>query len=241
MQWIGKPLKPIGRHIRTTLVAGFIVVLPIVVTGIILVVLFNLFDDLLGRFFDKSAIASPPGMGLAALILLIYLAGLITTHVLGRRLIGLGHAVVDMIPVVSSVYRTARQATQVLSAVNNPNERFAGVVLVDFPGYGLKSIGLITSRIKDQDGTPLLAVYMPTSPFPTSGFLVILREEQVTPTDISVDDAMKAVVSAGIMIPRNIAATPNTFKSAPYPPGFTIPPGSGTGQDQPADKRASNH
>ena len=227
MSWASHIPRVFGLHVRATFVAGFLIALPVVATYLILRVLFDTLDPLLKDVLEEVLPRYTPGMGIIALLILLYLIGLVATHVMGRRLIGLGHGALDLIPVVSSVYRTARQATAVLSAVNNPNDSFSGVVLVDFPGYGLKSIGLITSRIQDQDGTPLLAVYMPTSPFPTSGFLVLLREEQVTPTDMSVDEAMKAVVTAGIMIPRNIMATPNTFKSAPCPPGFVVPPESG--------------
>jgi uncharacterized membrane protein len=204
----------IGRHIRTNLVAGLLVTIPVGITFIILRFVFNSFDQLLQPVFEQTLNRYTPGMGAAALVILIYLVGLITAHVLGRRLIAAGHNIVDRVPVVRGIYGAARQATDVFSNTNSEN-RFTSVVLVDFPGQGLKSIGLVTSKLADQEGNPLLAVYMPTSPFPTSGFLVLMREDQVTPTDMSVDDAMKLIVSAGIVAPDNIEATPTPFNAAP--------------------------
>jgi uncharacterized membrane protein len=133
---------------------------------------------------------------------------------LGKRIIDLGINVVDRIPVVSGVYRAARQATDVFSNVAG-NGRYSSVVLVEFPGYGLTSVGLVTGKIKDQKGNELLAVYMPTSPFPTSGFLIILPEDQVTPTNLAVDDAIKMIVTAGVVVPESIEADYYPFQRAP--------------------------
>ena len=223
MVWFGGIFKNVGLHIRTTLLAGVLVTIPVVVTFVILKFVFDFFDPLLQPLFESFTDRHTPGMGILALVIIIYLAGLVTTQVLGRRMIQLMHGTVDLIPVVRSVYRAARQATEVFSTVG-ANGKYSGVVLVDFPGNGLRSIGLVTGRLKDQDGNPLLAVYMPTSPFPTSGFLVIIPPHQVTPTDMTVNDAMKLIVSAGIMVPETIVSNPNPFRDGTPSPSSTFPP-----------------
>ena len=223
MVWFGRIFKNVGLHIRTTLLAGVLVTIPVVVTFVILKFVFDFFDPLLQPLFESFTDRYTPGMGMLALVIIIYLAGLVTTQVLGRRMIQLMHGTVDLIPVVRSVYRAARQATEVFSTVG-ANGKYSGVVLVDFPGNGLRSIGLVTGRLKDQDGNPLLAVYMPTSPFPTSGFLVIIPPHQVTPTDMTVNDAMKLIVSAGIMVPETIVSNPNPFRDGTPSPSSTFPP-----------------
>ena len=202
------PLKNLGSHVRATILAGVLVTVPIGATFLILSFVFEVFDPLLQPVFEFFGVRFTTGMGIGALVIMIYLIGLVTTHVMGRRLIDMGHRVVDLIPVVRSVYRTARQATVVFSAVNS-NGKFTSVVLVDFPGKDLRSLGLVTGKLKDQHGKALLAVYVPTSPFPTSGFLMILPEDRVTPTDMPVDDAMKMIVSAGIVVPQRINIYPN--------------------------------
>ena len=228
-------LKPLGFHVRTTLIAGVLIIVPVVITVVILRFVFDFFDGLLQPLFEQFLDFYTPGMGIAALVIIIYLTGLVTIHAMGRRLIGLGHAIVELIPGVRAVYRTARHATGALSVSSNGN--FSGVVLVDFPGYGLRSIGLVTGETKDQDGNVLLAVYMPTSPFPTSGFLVVLPPEQVTPIDMPVDDAMKLIVSAGIMVPEKITKTP--IVSGGFPNGAPAA-ADGKGQPHDSDGRASN-
>ena len=240
MGLISGVFKPTGRHLRTTLVAGLLVILPVAITFLILKFVFDFFDPLLKPLFDSALGRYTPGMGIISLVIIIYLVGVVTTHVTGRRAISLMHACLDLVPVVRSVYRAARQATEVFSAMNNSGSQYSGVVLVDFPGGGLKSIGLITSRMTDQDDNQLLAVYVPTSPFPTSGFLVLLPIDQVTPTDIPVDDAMKMIISAGIMTPSKITVTPNPFRRSISVDGKPVPLEDEPGQGQELDKGASN-
>ena len=230
MLQVMQTLKAVGRHIRTTLIAGVVIIIPVAVTFLILKFVFDFFDPLLQPFFERTTGRYYEGMGIISLVIIIYLAGLVTTQVLGRRIIEFGHSMVDRIPVVSGLYRAVRQATDVFSNVGS-NGKFGSVVLVDFPGHGLKSIGLVTGKLKDQDGNTLLAVYMPTSPVPTSGFLVILPEDRVTPTDLPVDDAVKLIVSAGVIVPGEINSYPNPSASAPS---------AGSEQTHTPDNRASN-
>ena len=230
MRWLGKCLRNIGRHFRSTILAGVLVIIPVAVTYVIFNFLFDTLDPLLQPRFEQFTDNYRAGMGIGALVVIIYVLGLVTLHVIGRRLLTIGHSIVDLIPLVSGVYRAARQATEVFSTVSTDGQ-YSSVVLVEFPGYGLQSIGLVTGKIKDQDGNNLLAVYMPTSPFPTSGFLVILPEDQVTPTDLPVDDAIKLIVSAGIVAPEKILYKPEHVGGAI--PRFTA-------QNQSSGSGASN-
>ena len=174
------------------------VVLPIGVTALILKFFFDLLDPLLDPAVDLvPGLSEIPGLGLVALLILIYLLGLVAAHVLGVRLINFGHRILEFIPVVKSIYGTARTAVIMLSTGND--HPYSGVVLVAFPHPGMQSIGLVTSRMVDTNGEEMLAVYIPTTPIPSSGFLVIVPARDVTPTDMSVDDAMKVVISGGIL------------------------------------------
>ena len=191
------PFRHLLFHFERTLGAGVLVVLPIGVTAVILKFFFDLLDPLLDPAVNLIPGPSPPGFGLVALLILIYLLGLVTTHVLGVRLINLGHRVMEFIPVVKSIYGTARTAVIMLST--SSDHPYSGVVLVTFPHPGMQSIGLVTSRMVDTKGEEMLAVYIPTTPIPSSGFLVIVPAKDVTPTEMSVDDAMKVVISGGIL------------------------------------------
>jgi len=251
--WIGNRLKATARHFRTTLIAGLLVIVPVGVTFLILKFVFDFLDPLLKPVFEEGISRYTPGMGIAALLIIIYLVGLVAAHVVGKRIVRLANNLVERIPVVNVVYKTARQAADVFST-SNPNGNLNTVVLVDFPGNGLKSIGLVTARMKDQDGNPLIAVYLPTTPFPTSGFLVFLPESMITYTDMTVDDAMKLILSAGIIAPDRINSYPNPpadsvpgqapFKAAPTTIGFPFQAQGRAGQDHSSDnssqRRASN-
>jgi len=219
MSWVTDPLSSGGRHIKNRLAAGFLVLIPIGVTVVIIKVLFDLLDPpLQDLIFDRFQ-WSFPGIGLISIVIMTYLMGLVASMVIGRRLIGLGDRVVDMIPVIKNIYGVARQATEIFS---NPRNRFKAVVLVEFPwGSGMRSIGLVTGHLITEDGVPSLAVFVPTAPNPSSGFLAILPEDRATYIDLSVDQAMRIVVSGGILIPSSLKM-------------------EGSAQDQPVETRASN-
>ena len=185
---------------RRTLGAGILVTLPIGITILVLKFLFDLLDGILKEPLTLLPGPEIPGLGLAVLIILVYAVGMVAAHVVGRRLISIGHRVLEVIPVVKSIYGTTRSAVELLSS--NNERRYSGVVLIDFPRPGLQSIGLVTSRMIDTNGVEMLAVYIPTTPIPSSGFLVVVPSNDVTHTEMSVDDAMKVVISGGILAGR---------------------------------------
>lgn len=206
------PLRRLVVHIERTLGAGILVVLPIGVTALILKFFFDLLDPLLqDPVLSKLPGPEIPGLGLLALVVLVYCAGLVTTQVLGRSVLEFGHRVLEFIPVVKSIYGTTRSAVELLS--NSTDLPYSRVVLVAFPHPGMQSIGLVTSRMLDADGEGTLAVYIPTTPIPSSGFLVMVKAEDVTPTDMTVEDAMKVIISGGLLAEQEFQQLP-VFKRA---------------------------
>lgn len=203
------PFRAILAHFQRTLGAGILVVLPIAITVIVLKIIVDLLDPLLGETALKF-VPGPkiPGLGVVALAVLVYLAGLIATLVLGRRLIRLGHRIMEVIPIVKIIYSTARGAVELLSSSPDKQHTYSGVVLIDFPSVGMKSIGLVTARLGVINGEEMLAVYVPNTPFPSSGFLVIVPAKDATPTDMSVEDAMKIVISGGIVGTEALTSSP---------------------------------
>ena len=200
------PLRRPLLHIQRTLGAGVLVILPIGITVLVLKFFFDLLDPLLEPALDLLPGPMVTGMGLVALIFVVYVLGLFAAQVVGRRLIGLGHRIIEVIPVVKGIYGTTRMAIEILSHSNgNGNgsaeaQQYSGVVLIDFPRPGIRSIGLITSSMLDSEGEEVLSIYIPTTPIPSSGFLVIVPASDVTRTDMSVEDAMRVVISGGIRL-----------------------------------------
>ena len=197
--------KVVG-HFQRTLAAGMLVMLPIGVTALVLKFLFDLLTPILQPFTDRLPGPDIRGTGLVALLILIYVVGLVAAFVIGRRIINVAHRVMEVIPVVKGIYSTTRTAVQLLSTnrANGENgvDRYSGVVLVEFPRPGIRSIGLVTSQMYDAEGQEVLAVFVPTTPIPSSGYLVIVPISQVTRLDMSVEEAMAVVVSGGILSDR---------------------------------------
>ena len=200
------PLRRPIIHFQGTLGAGILVILPIGITVLVLKFFFDLLDPILEPLVDLLPFDSITGTGLVGLIVLVYILGLFAAQVVGRRLIGLGHRIMEVIPVVKGIYGTTRMAIEILSHGSDSNgngdlnedQQYAGVVLIDYPRPGIKSIGLITSSMLDTNGEEVLSIYIPTTPIPSSGFLVIVPVSEVTRTDMSVEDAMRVVISGGI-------------------------------------------
>ena len=187
-------------HFERTFGTGILIILPIGITALVLKFFFDILDPLLEPITDYLPGKEVPGLGLAALMLLVYLVGLVAAFVLGRRLIAIGHRIMEFIPLVKGIYSTTRAAVGVLS--NNNSSQYSGVVLIEFPRPGIKSIGLITCRMIDADGVEILAVFVPTTPIPSSGYLVFAPVSEVTSTDMSVEEAMSVVISGGVLAGR---------------------------------------
>ncbi|MBT97670.1 MAG: hypothetical protein CL902_03470 [Dehalococcoidia bacterium] len=222
------PLGPFRRplrHVQRTVGAGILVIMPIGITVLVLKFFFDLLDPILKPATDLIPGSSVTGAGMVALIILVYLLGLFAALVVGRRLIGFGHRMMELIPVVKGIYGTTRMAIEILSHSRNghshedPEDEYTGVVLIDFPRPGIKSIGLITSSMLDTDGDEVLSIYVPTTPIPSSGFLVIAKASEVVRTEMSVEDAMRVVISGGIHLDA-------VFHSA----GFQMPGRSSSNQ-----------
>jgi uncharacterized membrane protein len=187
--------KHIGRRLRIQFGAGILVVVPIIITILVLVWLFNYIDNIAQPVAESLLGRTIPGLGFGILVLLIYLTGLVATSLIGNRLIRYGESLLARVPLFRYLYTGIRQ---ILQSFTSPREGgFLQVVLVEFPKKGMRAIGFVTSESRVKSDEKLFSVFIPTSPNPTSGYLEIVRESDIIKTDISVDDALKMVLSAG--------------------------------------------
>jgi len=204
MKHIGKPSKgQLGRKLRADFLTGILVVVPIGATVLILLWIFNAIDDVLQPIIRSVAGRSIPGVGFGATIVLIFLTGAIASNVGGRKLIHYGESLLARVPLVRQLYTGIKQ---ILVSFATPSESgFLQVVLVEFPRKGMKAIGFVTNESYDNSGERLFTVFIPTSPNPTSGYLEIVREPDIVHTNISIDNALKMVISAGKVSPSEIS------------------------------------
>ncbi|MFC1864200.1 DUF502 domain-containing protein [Chloroflexota bacterium] len=183
------------KKLRAQFLAGILVLVPIGVTILILVWIFSSIDNILQPLIKPIAGHTIPGVGFGIMIVLIYLLGVVTSNVIGKKLVRYGESLLARVPVARQLYAGIKQILESFSASGKTG--FTEVVLVEFPRKGLRTIGFVTNESSDESSEKLLNIFIPTSPNPTSGFLQIVREGEIIRTNISVEDALKMVVSAG--------------------------------------------
>jgi uncharacterized membrane protein len=189
------------RILRRYLFTGLIVLLPVVVTAFVLWRLFFALDDILGRFVETYIGRPVPGVGLVALVALVMGIGAIASNFAGRRLIGAGETIVRRVPLMGWIYRTTKQLFSVI--LGERSTSFRKVVLVNYPKEGTYGVAFLTSEspklVVGQEDKRFVTVFLPTTPNPTSGFLLVVPEEETIPLDMSVDEGLRLVISAGAL------------------------------------------
>ncbi|MFC1956357.1 DUF502 domain-containing protein [Chloroflexota bacterium] len=191
--------------LKTRFLAGLKVVIPVAITLGILVWIFVKIDNLLQPAISHIFGRTIPGMGFGIVIFSILIAGLIVSNVAGKKLIYYAEGLLSKIPIVRLLYKAVKQIIDSFSA--GDGSRFTQVVLVEFPKKGMMTVGFVTNETKTESGGAYLNVFIPTAPNPTSGFLQIIKEEEVIRTEISPDDALKMIISAGKVSAVDIATT----------------------------------
>lgn len=190
------------NHLKGTFIAGLFVVIPIGITIFILKFLFNFTDGILSSYLDRLFSLffhyelHVPGLGIITGVAVIYLAGLLATNVLGTQLLKLGDKLMSRIPLVKSIYSSSKQLTKVFREGKSSYRR---AVFVEWPRPGVKAIGFVTAEV-ERNGERLVVVYVPTMPNPTSGFALFFREEDVFDSGMTVEEALKFVVSGGAIV-----------------------------------------
>ncbi|MBN2563527.1 MAG: DUF502 domain-containing protein [Phycisphaerae bacterium] len=137
-------------------------------------------------------------MAIGLTLLMFYLLGWLGTNVVGRRIIGFVESLVERIPLVATVYSAIKRMVQSLSGVGKPGEEKQQVVLIDFPNENMKAVAFMTNLITDRVSEQTYAtVYLPTTPNPTSGYMLMVPVEQITSTDWSMENALSMILSGG--------------------------------------------
>lgn len=190
------------RHFRNTLITGLLILVPVVITYWILRFIFESLDGILQPVIRPILGRGIPGVGIAVLVVFIYVMGLVGANVLGKKLIYWGQQLLLKFPIVNFVYSAAKELIESFSG-----QRTTGlkrVVMIEYPRADVWAIGFLTSTTIDEKGRVLGTVYIPTAPTPNSGWVAILPMEQVYDTDLSVPIAMRMVLSGGIVTPPQI-------------------------------------
>jgi uncharacterized membrane protein len=210
------------RFIRRTFFAGLLILIPLVVTYALIAFLFNIFTNAsaplmkgLFRILDLNHYGwTAPLVPLINFLLslaVIFLLGLFGTNFLGRRILQALDALILRLPLVKSIYGAVKQ---MVDTFQGPRRGFQRVVLIQYPSRELWTMGFVSSERRDtMNLTPsptILTVYIPTTPNPTTGYLVMVRPEDVVDVDYTVEEAFKFIISSGI-VGRDLAPPKRVF------------------------------
>lgn len=186
-------------RIRKYFLSGLLVTVPIVLTLYILVTIVN-FTDQLYPIVRQYLPVYIPGFGIIITVCIILGVGIVTTNFLGKKLLLLGEVCIARIPLVKDMYHAFKQIAEAIFTVEHRN--FRRVVLIQYPRAGIYTMAFVTGRSKpalqQAVGAELLNVFVPTTPNPTSGFYLLVPEEDVITLDMSTEEAFRLIVSGGM-------------------------------------------
>ena len=192
-------------HLRKVMAEGLIIVVPLAITFWVLRLVFNLMDGFLGPLIEDTIGRNLPGIGIVAMLLLVYVAGqLWELSRLSRRMIEGIQSWLLSIPIVGAVYSPARQLIDSFSGTSDTG--FKRVVLIEYPKAGTWMIGFLTATTMTKDGE-MGVIYVPTAPTPNSGWVGVVPINGIHDVDMSVRQAMSMVLSGGIVTPDEITMT----------------------------------
>jgi len=194
--------------LRRYLVAGLLVWVPVGATILIFSVLLDLMDRLLlllpQAFRPEQLLGFRiPGLGAILAVGVLLATGLLVANFFGRRLVGSFESLLDRIPLVRSVYSSVKHFAEVV--FSDSNTSFKKVLLIEYPRPGLYSLAFQTSEnpeeVQRRTGDEIVTVFLPTTPNPTSGFMLFVPRKDVTELDMTVEEALKMVISLGVVLP----------------------------------------
>lgn len=196
-------MKDFLAHARVYILRGLLAIIPLSITVLVLQFLYVFIDQKILRLFDDIIRIKIPGLGILILLTILYAIGMITTNVIGRQLFHLFERIFERIPLVKTTYHIGKQLSMTFSLPEK--QLFKRVVRVEFKS-GLSTLGFVTGTIKDKrhHNEEVLKVFIPTVPNPTTGFVVLVKASEAVDSGWSVDEALKVIVSGGILGPEQI-------------------------------------
>ncbi|HAT8642949.1 TPA: DUF502 domain-containing protein [Legionella pneumophila subsp. pneumophila] len=192
--------------LRAYLITGLIVWLPIFVTIVVLRFIIDMLDSTLALFpkaYQPEQLFGfyLPGFGVLFSLVLLLVTGIIATNFFGQRLVSRGESLLAKIPLVRSIYNAVKQVIHAVLSTNS--QAFRKVVLVEYPRKGLWTIafqtGSVNPEIKEKSKEDMMSVFVPTTPNPTSGFMLMIPRQDAIELNMSIDEALKLVISLGVM------------------------------------------
>jgi uncharacterized membrane protein len=197
-----------GARLRHYLVTGVLVWVPLLATWWVASTLINLIDRILlvlpTEYRPSTLLGfNLPGLGVILALVVLFLTGLLLANFLGRQVVALWEAILNRIPLVNSMYSGIKQLLETF--LSHDSRSFRKVLLVEYPSKGLWTLAFLAGdpvgEIQQKTASEVLTIYVPTAPNPTSGYVIFVPKEEAVELDMSVEDAMRMIVSLGMVVP----------------------------------------
>lgn len=230
--------------VRASFLTGLVVAAPLGITAYLAIALINFADDMVENMLpaqynpETYLPFSIPGLGLVIVVVAVTVLGAMTANLFGHAVVGYVGRLIDRLPVVRTIYGALRQIFE--TVVSQSERSFQQVGLIQYPRPGLWAIVFVAARTRGEivahTKEEMVSVFLPTTPNPTSGFLLFVPRKDITILDMTVEEGAKLVISGGLVIPEYKGALKNPCKAIPVPkepPEPTIAPPV---EDEPSDK-----
>ena len=196
------------KQLRRYLVAGLLVWIPLGVTILILKTFIGLMDNslrLIPEAYRPETLLgfAIPGLGTILTILIVLSTGLLAANLVGRTMVGMWESALERIPVVRSVYSATKNFAEIV--FSDSGQSFKKVLLIEYPRKGIYSLAFQTAtslgEVQGRTGEPVVCTFVPTTPNPTSGYIIIVPKKDVIELDMEIDEALKMIISLGVVVP----------------------------------------
>ena len=198
------------KRLRNYLISGLLFWIPLILTIIVIKFFLEFVDGLIPQEYLPEAVfnleTSIPGSGIILLLLIILITGILVTNILGRRLVALWERLLNKIPGFRNIYNILKKVSD--TVLNTSSQSFKKAFLIQYPSKGIWVIAFQSGDYRGEAesiiGEEIINLFVPTTPNPTSGFFVLIPKKDAFELDISVEDAFKLVISAGVVTPDSV-------------------------------------
>lgn len=196
-------MKDFLKHARSYIIRGVLAIIPLYLSYLAAKFIFLLVDKPVAVWVEKIFGFKIYGIGIVALLIILYFTGLLVSNVIGKRLFGIVEKIFNRIPILKTTYQVGKQLSDTFSL--SEKQAFKKAVIVNCLNSGIYGIGFVTGTVFDhRTNETLVKVFVPTTPNPTTGFVFILKESDTMDPGWTIDEAIRLVISAGIIGPEDI-------------------------------------
>jgi len=187
------------QNVKTAFISGLLVAIPLGITIFTFQFIFGFIDNIFGRYIREILPFYIPGIGFISTFIIIFLIGAFVNHWLGKKMFERIEKRLSKLPILGSLYTVSRQIVEIIGS--SRRKEFQKVIFLQYPAEGIWTIGFVTGQSLAADGMRMYNVFVPTTPNPTSGYMVFIPWEDAVDTRLSIEEGLKMLISGGMVSP----------------------------------------